>query len=67
MQLEPLIYVSDLHKSIDFYTKILGFRLGELFPNEENPTYVPVFIGDTKLMLCLARDSNNKFYPKGSS
>jgi len=65
MKLEPLIYVSDLQKSIDFYTNILGFRLGELYPSKDNPSYAPVFIGEYKLMLCLARESNKKFYPQG--
>lgn len=62
MKLEPLIYVSDLQKSIDFYINILGFRLGELYPTKDNPSYAPVFIGEYKLMLCLARESNKKFY-----
>jgi uncharacterized glyoxalase superfamily protein PhnB len=65
MKLEPLIYVSDLRKSIEFYIDLLGFRLGELFPDKENPTYAPVIAGENKLMLCLARESNEKFYPKG--
>ena len=65
MRLEPLIYVSDLGKSVDFYSGIPGFKLGEPYPSKENPSYVPVFIGDSKLMLCLARESNRKFYPKG--
>lgn len=65
MKLEPLIYVSNLEKSINFYSVILGFRLGELYPDRNNPTYAPTFIGDYKLMLCSARDSNHKFYPNG--
>lgn len=65
MKLEPLIYVSDLRKSVEFYTKILGFRSGEFYPSKNNPSYTPVFIGTYKLMLCLARESNRKFYPKG--
>jgi catechol 2,3-dioxygenase-like lactoylglutathione lyase family enzyme len=60
MKLEPLIYVSDLKRSVDFYTETLGFALGELFPNQEKPTYAPVFIGDCKLMLVLVRESNKK-------
>lgn len=65
MKLEPLIYVTDLEKSIQFYTKVLGFKLGKLFPNKNSPTYAPIYIGNNKLMLCLARKSNKKFYPKG--
>ncbi|MFH0791670.1 MAG: VOC family protein [bacterium] len=61
MKLEPLLYVSDLNKSIKFYTDVLGFRLGELYPNSENPTYAPIFIGDNKLMIVIIRDTNKKF------
>lgn len=65
MKLEPLIYVSNLDKSISFYNELLGFKLGELYPNKEEATYAPIFIGDYKLMLVLTRDSNKKFYPSG--
>lgn len=65
MKIEPLIYVTNLKKSIDFYCKVLPFPLGELFPNNENPTYAPVFYGVYKLMLCLTRESNEKLHPSG--
>lgn len=65
MNLEPLIYVSDLQKSIEFYCDLLGFRLGKLYPNKKAPTYASVFIGKDKLMLCLARKTNRKFHAKG--
>lgn len=65
MKLEPLIYVSNLGKSISFYTELLGFKLGELYPSKEEATYAPIFIAAYKLMLVLARDSNKKFYPRG--
>lgn len=65
MKLEPLIYVSDLKRSIEFYVDLLGFRLGELYPkNKDKPTYASVFAGKNKLMLVAARGSNKKFYPK---
>ena len=67
MKIEPLIYVSDLRKSIEFYTKALGFKLGKLYPDDKNPTYAPLIIGDYKLMLVLARKTNKKYYPKGLS
>jgi uncharacterized glyoxalase superfamily protein PhnB len=67
MKLELLIYVTGLQKSIDFYVKILGFRLGQILPEKNDPTYASIFIGENKLMLCLARESNKKFYRKGLS
>lgn len=61
MKLVPLIYVLYLQKSANFYTQVLGFGLGEFFPNEENPTYVSVYVGKYKLMLVVARKSNERF------
>jgi uncharacterized glyoxalase superfamily protein PhnB len=65
MKLEPLIYVSNLRQSVEFYTQTLGFRLGQYFPDKDNSTYAPVFIGDYKLMLVQARESNKKLYSNG--
>lgn len=65
MNAETLLYISDLKKSVRFYTYTLGLKLGMFYPDEENATYASVFIGDSKLMLVLARDQNKKFYPKG--
>lgn len=65
MKLEPLIYVPDLKKSIDFYTKILGFKLGKLYPDKNNPTYAPIIIDGNRLMLVSARKTNKKFHSKG--
>ncbi len=62
MKLEPLIYVSDILKSIYFYRDILGFKMGKLYPDRECPTYAPIFVGETKLMLSQARDSNKALH-----
>ncbi len=51
MKLEPMLYVADLSRSIDFYRRVLGFKLGKLYPNEERPTYAPLYVGNDKLML----------------
>lgn len=65
MKIEPLIYVSNLSNSIRFYTEILEFRKGDLYPDDKNPTYAPIFIDGYKLMLATARNKNNKFHPGG--
>jgi len=51
MKLEPFLYVTNLHTSMEFYHKILGFDVGELYPDEYNPTFAPLFINGHKLML----------------
>lgn len=61
---EPLLYVTNLDKSIAFYTEALGFKLGELFPNNESPIYAPIFAGDSKMMLVFKRAANRKFVKK---
>ena len=37
--LSPLLAVRNMKKTIDFYTKSLGFKLGMTFPSPENPEY----------------------------
>ena len=51
MKLEPFLFVTDLRASMEFYHDILGFTLGELQPDEYNPTFAPLFIDGFKLML----------------
>lgn len=65
MKLEPLLYVASLRHSIAFYQKIPGFELGEFYPNEENPTYAPIFVDDHKLMLVQGGDRMPPFHRHG--
>jgi uncharacterized glyoxalase superfamily protein PhnB len=51
MKLEPFLYVTNLQASLEFYHEILGFDMGELYPDEYNPTFAPIFIDGHKLML----------------
>ena len=51
MKLEPFLYVTNLRDSLEFYHEILGFDLGEMYPDEYNPIFVPMFIDGHKLML----------------
>ena len=37
--LSPTLSVRDMKKTIDFYTKSLGFKLGMTFPSPDNPEY----------------------------
>jgi uncharacterized glyoxalase superfamily protein PhnB len=37
--LSPLLAVRNMKKTIDFYTKSLGFKLGMSFPSPDNPEY----------------------------
>lgn len=51
MKLEPFLYVTNLRASMEFYHEILGFHVGDPYPDEYNPTFAPVFIDGHKLML----------------
>ena len=37
--LSPTLAVRDMKKTIDFYKNSLGFRIGMLFPDADNPEY----------------------------
>lgn len=37
--LSPLFAVRDMLKTIEFYTKVLGFEMGMAFPNADHPKY----------------------------
>ncbi len=66
MKLEPLLYVADLSASIEFYIKVLGFNLGELYPSKEQATYAPIFIDAHKLMLVQGGDRVPSFHKHGA-
>jgi predicted enzyme related to lactoylglutathione lyase len=51
MKLEPFLYVTNLRTSMKFYHDLLGFTVGELHPDEYNPTFAPLFTDGYKLML----------------
>ena len=51
MKLEPFLYVTNLHASLEFYHELLGFDVGELHPDEYNPTFAPLSIDGCKLLL----------------
>ena len=65
MKLEPLVYVSNIDKSVLFYTKTLGFKLAEKYPNEDNPTFAAISIGKSRLELVQSRKSNKALTKKG--
>ncbi len=65
MKIEPLLYVTDLRSSITFYQQVLGFALGELYPNEERATYAPIVIDGHKLMLVQGGDRVPAFHKHG--
>lgn len=65
MKLEPLLYVKSLRTSVEFYQQVLGFELGELYPNEDNPTYAPIYIDEYKLRLVQGGDRMPTFHTHG--
>ncbi|OGO05938.1 MAG: hypothetical protein A2Z76_02865 [Chloroflexi bacterium RBG_13_56_8b] len=63
--LSPLLTVRDIKKTIDFYTKSLGFELKMAFPTPENPQYADIIKDGMVLMFILAQehgiDTKEKF------
>lgn len=48
--LSPTLAVRNMKKSIDFYTKSLGFELGMVVPDADNPEYADLSKDDMVLM-----------------
>jgi uncharacterized glyoxalase superfamily protein PhnB len=48
--LSPLLAVRDMKKTLDFYTKHLGFELKMVFPTPDNPQYADI-IKDGMVMM----------------
>lgn len=48
-ELTPLLKTGDMAATIDFYTRVLGFTIGNLWP-EETPTWCMLDHGDVHLM-----------------
>jgi uncharacterized glyoxalase superfamily protein PhnB len=63
--LSPLLAVRDMKKTIDFYTKSLGFELKMAFPSAENPEYADIIKDGMVLMFIPAKnhgiDTKEKF------
>ena len=51
MKLNPFLYVANVRDSMAFYHEILGFNVGELYPDEYNPTFAPMLMDGHKLLL----------------
>ena len=54
--LSPLLAVRNMKKTIEFYTTTLGFKLGMVFPNTENPEYADLSKDGMVLMVIPAKD-----------
>ena len=54
--LSPLLAVRNMKKTIEFYTTTLGFKLGMVFPNTENPEYADLSKDGMVLMVIPAME-----------
>ncbi len=50
--ISPLLAVRNMKKSIEFYTKSLGFKLGMTFPDAANPEYADLS-KDGMVLMCI--------------
>lgn len=66
MKLEPMIYTTNIEKSIKFYHDTLELEIDEFYPNKENPTWVSVRVGNDHLGIGKTfSDINHKLHPRG--
>ncbi|MFW9893762.1 MAG: VOC family protein [Candidatus Thorarchaeota archaeon] len=66
MRLEPMIYTTDLERSIEFYRDKLGFEVEEYYPDSKNPTWVCIRIGEDRLGIGKTfSDIRHKLHPRG--
>jgi len=66
MKLEPMIYTTNLEESIEFYQGILGFEIEEYYPENENPSWVCLRIGNDRLGIGKTfSDIHHKLHPRG--
>ena len=49
--ISPLLGVKDMNRALEFYEGKLGFKLGMVFPDKENPQYADVSRFDSNIML----------------
>jgi len=66
VKLEPMIYVSDIEASIKFYTEILGFNVIEYYPDNRNPSWVAIQIGEQRFAMGnMFKNINHKYHRNG--
>ena len=54
--LSPLLAVRNIKKTLSFYTKSLGFKLGMTFPSPKNPEYADLSKDGMVLMVIPAKN-----------
>ncbi|MFX0050979.1 MAG: VOC family protein [Candidatus Hermodarchaeota archaeon] len=66
MKLEPMIYTTNIETAIKFYRDVLEFEILEYYPNDENPTWVCLQIGEDKFSIGKTfKNINHKLHPRG--
>jgi uncharacterized glyoxalase superfamily protein PhnB len=56
--LSPLLAVRNMKKTLDFYTKSLGFELKMAFPTPDNPQYADITKDGMVMMFIPAKEHN---------
>ncbi len=54
--MSPLLAVRNIKETIEFYTNVLGFEMGMVFPDAENPEYADLSKDGMVLMVIPAKD-----------
>ena len=54
--LSPLLAVGNMKETIEFYKNVLGFKIGMVFPDADNPEYADLSKDGMVLMFVPAKD-----------
>lgn len=52
-QVAPMLQVSDMQQSLDYYQAVLGFSIDRVWPNEEDPRWVHLSRDDIQVILTI--------------
>jgi uncharacterized glyoxalase superfamily protein PhnB len=54
--LRPMLEAVDLQQTIKFYTELLGFKCGALYPEGEDPCWTALYRDDVEIMFTLRNE-----------
>ena len=59
LSVRPMLEAENLRETVDFYTRLLGFKCQEYFPDADNPVWASLLQDDVEIMFT-ARNAHSK-------